>query len=92
VQRRGGLPRIKLGVAPDGLRGREHLDLDPAASERFERARIWPHPPPSHRCSTAVMRNWKTGDLIPLEQSAVRVVGLRDDDADRPPVLVVEEV
>jgi hypothetical protein len=40
----------------------------------------------------SVMRNWKAGDLIPLEHGWLRVIGLRDDNADRPPVLVVEEV
>jgi hypothetical protein len=34
-----------------------------------------------------------TGDTIPLgAKKALRVVRLRDDDADQPPVLVVEDV
>jgi broad specificity phosphatase PhoE len=45
VQRRRCLPRIELGVAPDGIRGREHLDLDPPGAQRLERARIGPQPP-----------------------------------------------
>jgi hypothetical protein len=34
---------------------------------------------------------WKAGDTIPLGRRSVRVPGKRDDDADQPPVLVVEE-
>jgi len=36
--------------------------------------------------------NWRSGDEIPLRRRTLRVVRLRDDDADQPPVLVVEEV
>jgi hypothetical protein len=35
--------------------------------------------------------NWNPGDTIPLGGRTLRVVGLRDDDADQPPVLIVEE-
>ena len=36
--------------------------------------------------------NWRPGDVIPLGRGrTLRVVGTRDDDADQPPVLVVEE-
>jgi hypothetical protein len=35
--------------------------------------------------------NWKAGDVIPLGRKALRVVGIRDDDADQAPVLIVEE-
>jgi hypothetical protein len=35
--------------------------------------------------------NWCPGDTIPLGGKTLRVVGLRDDDADQPPVLIVEE-
>jgi hypothetical protein len=35
--------------------------------------------------------NWKAGDTIPLGPTMLRVVAVRDDDADQPPVLVVEE-
>jgi hypothetical protein len=35
---------------------------------------------------------WRTGDTIPLGRKTLRVVGLRDDDADQPPVLVVQDV
>jgi hypothetical protein len=36
--------------------------------------------------------NWRPGDTIPLGRRTLRVVGIRDDDADQPPVLVVEDV
>jgi len=36
--------------------------------------------------------NWRSGDEIPLGRRALRVVRIRDDDADQPPVLVVEDV
>jgi hypothetical protein len=36
--------------------------------------------------------NWRAGDEIPLGRRALRVVRIRDDDADQPPVLVVEDV
>jgi len=36
--------------------------------------------------------NWRAGDTIPLGQRALFVIGKRDDDADQPPVLVVERV
>jgi hypothetical protein len=36
--------------------------------------------------------NWRAGDEIPLgRHRTLRVVGIRDDDADQPPVLVVED-
>jgi hypothetical protein len=37
--------------------------------------------------------NWAPGDTIPLGRRTLRVVGgVRDDGADSPPVLVVEDV
>jgi hypothetical protein len=41
--------------------------------------------------STAVP-NWRAGDTIPLGHRMLRVLRLRDDDADQPPVLVVEDL
>jgi hypothetical protein len=35
--------------------------------------------------------NWKAGGTIPLGRTTLHVVGIRDDDADKPPVLIVEE-
>jgi hypothetical protein len=40
---------------------------------------------------SSTVQNWKAGDHIPLGRRTLRVVGLRDDDADQPPVLIVEE-
>jgi hypothetical protein len=45
-------------------------------------------PPTLH---TAVP-NWRPGDTIPLGHRTLRVVGLRDEDADQPPMLIVEDV
>jgi hypothetical protein len=36
--------------------------------------------------------NWRAGDLIPLGGRSLRVVEVRDDDADQAPTLVVEDV
>jgi hypothetical protein len=37
--------------------------------------------------------NWQPGDTIPLgRERMLRVVAIRDDDADQPPRLVVENV
>jgi len=35
--------------------------------------------------------NWGPGETIHLGHKTLRVVGIRDDDADQPPVLVVED-
>ena len=35
--------------------------------------------------------NWSLGDVIPLGHRSLRVIGKRDDDADQPPVLIVDE-
>jgi hypothetical protein len=35
--------------------------------------------------------NWKAGDTIPLGRRTLRVVRIRDYDADQPPVLIVED-
>ena len=49
-----------------------------------------PAEPPTLRASTPA---WSVGDVIALGAGrALRVVGKRDDDADAPPVLVVEDV
>jgi hypothetical protein len=46
--------------------------------------------PPAFRTTTPT---WRPGDMIPLGNgSTLRVVRIRDDDADQPPVLVVEDV
>jgi hypothetical protein len=41
---------------------------------------------------TSAVPNWHSGDTIPLGRGrTLRVVSVRDDEADRPPVLVVED-
>jgi hypothetical protein len=45
------------------------------------------HPPTLE----AAVPNWKAGDSIYFGARLLRVVGTRDDDADQPPVLIVEE-
>ena len=47
-----------------------------------------PAEPPS--LATAVP-NWRSGDEIPSGKRTLPVVRIRDNDADEPPVLVVEE-
>ena len=39
----------------------------------------------------AAVPNWRAGDTIHLGKRTLRVLALRDDDADQPPVLVVED-
>jgi hypothetical protein len=40
---------------------------------------------------SSAVPNWRAGDTIPLGTRMLRVIAIRDDDADQPPVLVVEE-
>jgi hypothetical protein len=35
--------------------------------------------------------NWGAGDTIPLGKRTLVVIGKRDDDADQPPILIVED-
>jgi hypothetical protein len=42
---------------------------------------------------TAAVPSWRSGDTIPLSAGrTLRVVEIRDIDADEPPVLVVEDL
>ena len=41
---------------------------------------------------SSAVPNWAPGDTIHFGQRTVRVVGVRDDDPDSPPVLVVEDL
>jgi len=41
---------------------------------------------------SSAVPGWGEGDTIHLGRRVLRVVGKRDDDADQPPVLVVEDV
>lgn len=45
--------------------------------------------PPMFRSASGV--SWKAGDTIPLGARTLRVVDVRDDDADQPPALIVED-
>ena len=49
-----------------------------------------PAAPPTFRSAPGV--RWSVGDTIPLGARMLRVVAIRDDDADQPPVLVVDGV
>jgi hypothetical protein len=40
----------------------------------------------------ASVPNWSRGDVISLGRRQLRVIGKRDDDADQPPVLIVEDM
>ena len=41
---------------------------------------------------SAAVPNWPIGSTIHVGRRTLRVIGRRDDDADQPPVLVVENV
>jgi hypothetical protein len=57
---------------------------------RLQRTDGTPADPPTYRSSVLV---WKQGDQIPLNaERTLRVLGVRDEDADKPPVLVVEDM
>lgn len=56
---------------------------------RLERSDGSPADPPTYR--STVLR-WQEGDTIPLGGRSLRVLQVRDDDADQPPVLVVEDM
>ena len=48
-----------------------------------------PADPPSFRTSVLA---WRRGDMIPLGHRTLRVVDVKDDDADKAPVLVVRDM
>jgi hypothetical protein len=57
---------------------------------RLQRTDGSPADPPTYR---STVLSWKQGDTIPLGAGrTLRVLGIRDDDADQPPVLVVEDL
>jgi hypothetical protein len=49
-----------------------------------------PAEPPTFRSAPGV--SWKAGDTIAIGRRTLSVVGVRDDDADQPPTLVVEDL
>lgn len=56
---------------------------------KLERTDGSPADPPEFQTTVLV---WRQGDMIPLGHRTLRVLGVRDDDADQPPVLVVENL
>jgi hypothetical protein len=60
-----------------------------AFAYRLEHEDGTPADPPTFR--TAVP-NWRPGDVIPLPHRSLRVVEVRDDDANQAPTLIVEAV
>jgi hypothetical protein len=56
---------------------------------RLETTEGVPAEPPT---LSAAVPNWRPGDTIHFGQRALRLVGHRDDEADQPPVLIVEDI
>jgi hypothetical protein len=40
---------------------------------------------------SAAVPDWETGHTVHFGARTLRVIGKRDDDADQPPVLIIEE-
>jgi hypothetical protein len=52
-----------------------------------------PHGTPADPAEiSSTVPNWSPGDTIPLGRRTLQVLEVRDDDADQPPVLVVEDL
>ena len=56
---------------------------------RLETADGGPAEPPT---LTSAVPNWRPGDTIPLGSRTLRVIGVGNEDAEQPPVLVVEDM
>jgi hypothetical protein len=57
---------------------------------RLQRTDGSPADPPTYR---STVLTWRQGDTIPLTaERTLRVLGVRDDDADKPPALVVDDM
>jgi hypothetical protein len=56
---------------------------------RLEQEDGSPADPPTLK---SAVPDWRPGDTIPLGRRSLRVVAVRDDDADQPPALVVEDL
>jgi hypothetical protein len=74
-----------LDLPSGSSRGRSQM----AFLFRLETADGAPAEPPTLHTAAP---NWRPGDTIPLGRSTPRVLAIRDDDADAPPVLVVEDL
>jgi hypothetical protein len=48
--------------------------------------------PASPPTLASAVSDWRVGDEIPLGHRSLRVVAVRDENADQPPLLVVEDV
>jgi hypothetical protein len=86
----GVIVGLRRGLAirsplPSGSRTEE----SDGVSVQAETAEGVPAEPPT---LTTVVPNWRAGDSIPLGGRTLRVVGIRDNDADEPPVLVVDDL
>jgi hypothetical protein len=80
--------RIRGDMLGPAVRPQEGEDgwLGSCSSSKRRTARL-----PNPSLSSAVP-NWGAGDTIPLGRRTLRVVGMRDDEADEVAVLVVEDV
>ena len=76
------------GQSPDWRPALKHPQVADCGLFKLKTKDSVPAEPPT--LSSAVP-NWRAGDTIPLGHKTLRVVGIRDDDADQPPVRVVEE-
>jgi hypothetical protein len=57
---------------------------------RLQRTDGTPADPPTYR---GLVGTWRQGDEIPMGGGrTLRVLGVRDDDGDRPPILIVEDL
>ena len=56
---------------------------------KLERPDGTPADPPT---LTAAVPNWRPGNMIHLGRRTLQVVGVRDDDPDQPPALIVEDL
>jgi hypothetical protein len=56
---------------------------------RLEQEDGAPADPPTLK---SAVPDWQPGDVIPLGRRTLRVVAIRDDDADQQPALVVEDL
>jgi hypothetical protein len=80
----------RLSASPFGPNRRRKGDRVGAFLYRLEREDGTPADPPTLQ---AAVPNWRPGDTIALGANRMlRVVDVRNDDADQPPALVVEDL
>ena len=81
------------GYASPAVRSQPETEGRPMAyglTFRLELEDGTPADPPTFRSAPGV--SWKAGDTIAIGRRTLRVLGVRDDDADQPPALVVEDM